>query len=295
MFGLLNINKPLTWTSRDVVNRVQRFVRPDKAGHAGTLDPLATGILIVCVGPATRLIEYVQRQPKQYRGTFLFGRSSDTEDIQGEVRALADTPQPAREELLQVLPQFLGRIKQQPPAYSALKVNGQRAYDLARRGEAVELAPRTIEVFDLRLVGYSYPEFVLDITCGGGTYVRSLGRDIALKLGTAAVMSGLVRTAIGPFRLAESLELPELDVNNVKSELLSPALAVHGLPTLVLTEAEQRRLVLGQNIERADAPPESDEFAALDAHGTLLGILTRRHDATFKPEKVFLPARSASE
>jgi tRNA pseudouridine55 synthase len=289
MFGLLNINKPPAWTSRDVVNRVQRFVRPDKAGHAGTLDPLATGVLIVCIGQATRLIEYVQRSRKTYRGTFLLGRESDTEDIAGEVREVADARQPTREELLDILPRFLGSSAQQPPAYSALKVGGRRAYDLARRGEVVDLAPRTIEIFDLRLVGYSYPELVLDITCGGGTYVRSLGRDIAWRLGTAAVMSGLVRTAIGPFRLADSLELAELTFDNVNSLLLPAALAVHGLPTLVLTEAEQRRLVLGQNIQRPDASPASAEFAALAADGTLLGILSRRHDALFKPEKVFAP------
>jgi tRNA pseudouridine55 synthase len=287
MFGILNINKPPGWTSRDVVNRVQRIVRPHKAGHVGTLDPLATGVLVVCVGAATRLIEYVQRQRKTYRGTFLLGRASDTEDITGEVRELADPSRPSRNELLQILPQFVGSIEQTPPAYSALKVQGQRAYDLARRGHTVELAPRTIEVFALRLVGYAYPEFVLDITCSGGTYVRSLGRDIAQRLGTAAVMSGLVRTAIGPFALSDSVELDELNSQNASSHLLPAALAVQGVPPLILTPQEQRQLILGQNIRRADASSEPAEFAAYDADGQLLGILARREGAILKPAKVF--------
>ena len=287
MFGILNINKPPGWTSRDVVNRVQRIVRPHKAGHAGTLDPLATGVLVVCVGAATRLIEYVQRQRKTYRGTFLLGRASDTEDITGEVRELADPSRPSRNELQQILPQFVGNIEQTPPAYSALKVQGQRSYDLARRGKAVELASRIIEIDELRLVGYAYPEFVLDVTCSGGTYVRSLGRDIAQRLGTAAVMSGLVRTAIGPFSLSDSVELSELSTDNVTRHLLPTALAVRGVAALILTPPEQRQLVLGQNIQRPDAPTEPAEFAAFDSDGQLLGVLTRREGAILKPAKVF--------
>lgn len=287
MFGILNINKPRGWTSRDVVNRVQRIVRPHKAGHAGTLDPLATGVLVVCVGAATRLIDYVQRQRKAYRGTFLLGRASDTEDITGEVRELSDPRRPSREELLQILPQFMGPIEQTPPAYSALKVRGQRAYDLARRGQPVELTPRTIEVFALRLVGFAYPEFVLDITCSGGTYVRSLGRDLAQRLGTAAVMSGLVRTGIGPFLLANSVELDDLNAGNLSTHLFPAALAMQGVPALMLTPSQQQQLTRGQNIQHAGAPPEPTEFAAYDADGQLLGVLARREGEIFKPTKVF--------
>src|SRR5437868_5550844 len=139
MFALLNVNKPAGITSRDVVNRLQRLVRPAKVGHAGTLDPLATGVLVVCLGQATRLIEYVQQMPKTYHGTFLLGRESDTEDIEGDVKELPNAPRPSRAEIDAALPQFVGRIEQRPPAYSALKVGGERAYDKARRGEAVVL------------------------------------------------------------------------------------------------------------------------------------------------------------
>ena len=200
MFGFLNLNKPAGVTSRDVVNQVQRLVRPEKVGHAGTLDPLATGVLVVCVGRATRLTEYVQRMPKHYSATFLFGRQSDTEDIDGQVIELADPPQPKRDQIEATLPKFLGEIQQVPPAYSALKVEGRRAYDLARRGEDVQLAARPVVIYELRIVAYEYPELRLDIVCGSGTYVRSLGRNIARTVGTQAVMSALVRTAIGNFR-----------------------------------------------------------------------------------------------
>src|SRR6476661_7210859 len=131
MFSLLNLCKPAGITSRDVVNRVQRLVKPHKVGHAGTLDPLAIGVLVVCLGPATRLIEYVQRMPKRYHGTFLLGRESDTEDIEGTVRERSDPPVPSRSEIEALIPRFLGDIEQRPPAYPALKVGGRRAYDLA--------------------------------------------------------------------------------------------------------------------------------------------------------------------
>ena len=189
--GLLNLNKPAGMTSRDVVNIVQRLSRPAKAGHAGTLDPLADGVLVVCVGSATRLIEYVQRMPKRYVGTFLLGRQSPTEDIEGEVTELPDAPVPTREQIEAAARRFVGRIEQRPPAFSALKIRGRPAYKLARQGKPVELAPRPVEIYRIEVKKYRYPELVLEIDCGGGTYVRSLGRDLAESLGTAAVMSAL--------------------------------------------------------------------------------------------------------
>src|SRR5690606_32379886 len=146
MFGVLNINKPPEWTSRDVVNRVQRLVRPAKAGHAGTLDPLATGVLVVAIGSATRLISYVQRLPKHYRGTFLLGRTSPSDDTELEATLLADAPIPTREEIEKQLGAFVGEIQQRPPIYSAIKVQGRKAYDRARGGEAMELAARPVTV-----------------------------------------------------------------------------------------------------------------------------------------------------
>src|SRR5436309_1327485 len=149
MFGLLNVEKPAGLTSRDVVNRVQRLVRPHKVGHAGTLDPLATGVLVLAVGPATRLVEYIQQMPKMYQSAFLLGRTSDTEDIEGNVTELSEPPIPNRKEIVSAISSFVGTIEQRPPAYSALKVAGRPAYKLARRGEEPQLAPRPVVVHSI--------------------------------------------------------------------------------------------------------------------------------------------------
>ncbi len=283
MIGLLNINKPAGVTSRDVVNRVQRVVRPAKIGHAGTLDPLATGVLVLCIGKATRLIPYVQQMRKRYRGTFLLGRLSETEDVEGDVVELESPPEPTAEELRKVLPDFSGEIQQRPPAFSALKVNGKRAYDLARKGEVVELAARPIMIHGLELIEYEYPRFVLDIECGSGTYVRSLGRDIAVKLGTAAVMSDLIRTGIGRFCIQEAISTDQVSKESIESQLIPPLHALGGLPKVRLNDDEARRIAAGLTIENRfdipDAESQSDdriEFAAVDGDDKLLAILVHR-------------------
>lgn len=271
MFGLVVVDKPAGITSRDVVNCVQRIVEPLKVGHAGTLDPLATGVLVIAIGPATRLVEYVQRMPKTYRATFLLGRTSDTEDIEGQVRELDNPPRPSEEQVRAALPRFRGTIEQVPPAYSAVKVAGRRAYALARRGQAVELAARSVEIFALDLIAFAYPELKLLVSCGSGTYVRSLGRDLARALGTEAVMSALRREAIGPFTLAAAVDGDRLDLATIGANLLSPILAVSDLPRLDVTESEARRLALGQSIEnrwnrsltQAAAAAVRDELVAI--------------------------------
>ncbi|MCC7086713.1 MAG: tRNA pseudouridine(55) synthase TruB [Pirellulales bacterium] len=284
-FGLLNINKPAGETSRWVVDRVQRLVKPAKAGHAGTLDPLATGVLVVCVGQATRLIDYVQRMRKRYRAEFLFGRTSATEDVEGEVVELVDPPVPARVELEAEVGKFIGEILQRPPAFSALKVGGRRAYDLARKGQPVDLEPRPVTIDWLKVVEYEYPRLVLDIECSGGTYVRSLGRDLAESLGTGAVMSALVRMAIGGFRVEESIDAETLTRETVGSRLLSPLLALGELPRIQLNATELKRTGQGQFIERPDAT--AMEFAAIDEVGNLVAILQRRLDGKLGAVKNF--------
>ena len=249
MIGFLNVDKPAGITSRDVVNRVQRLVRPDKAGHAGTLDPLATGVLVVAIGSATRLVEYVQRLPKIYQGTFLFGRMSDTEDVEGAVIELTDAPIPGLAEIEAALPTFVGTIEQRPPAYSAVKVAGKRAYKMARRGETVELAARPVEIHSLKLVRYEYPELELLVHCGSGTYIRSLGRDLAESLGTAAVMSQLRRLAIGPFQIEDAVDLNDLSPDLIKDRLLPLTMALGGIPRVVVSPEEVVRLAKGQKIE----------------------------------------------
>ncbi|NLF71723.1 MAG: tRNA pseudouridine(55) synthase TruB [Candidatus Anammoximicrobium sp.] len=275
MFGLLNVNKPSGITSRDVVNRVQRLVRGVKVGHAGTLDPLATGVLVVALGPATRLVEYVQRMPKTYVGTFLLGRASDTEDVEGKVVELENPPRPTAGEIEAALPHLTGMIEQRPPAFSALKVQGRRAYEVARRGGAVELRPRPVEVHRLTLVRYAYPELQLEVCCGSGTYIRSLGRDVAQALGTAAVMSALIRTAIGDFRIEESCRTDDLTAETIRGQLLPPGRALVQLPSVPLAADEIRRLADGVAIPnrwQLNAP----ELAAVDGQGQLIAILVPR-------------------
>ena len=285
--GLLNLNKPSGITSRRAVDRVGRLGRRLKIGHAGTLDPLASGVLVLCVGSATRLIEYVQRMPKRYSATFLLGRESPTEDIEGDIVELVDPPIPSLEGIQRAAKSLTGEIRQRPPAFSALKIAGQRAYDLARKGQEVDLEPRTIVVYRIEVVGYEYPELRLDIECGSGTYVRSLGRDLAESLGTAAVMSALVRTAIGGFRVQEALDLESLTTDNWTQHLLPPQRAVEALPQVTLADAEVRRVRSGQAIRCDGLPPDAGEIAALDVSGRLVALLAPRTPGWFGPTRVF--------
>jgi len=287
MFGLLNVDKPAGMTSRDVVNRVQRLVKPHKVGHAGTLDPLATGVLIVAIGPATRLIEYVQRMPKTYQATFLLGRTSDTEDIEGVVEELPNAPLPSEAHLRAALPGFLGTIQQTPPAFSALKVEGQRAYKLARRGEAVELAARPVEIHSLEVLRYAYPELELFVSCGSGTYIRSLGRDLAQALGTGAVMSALRRQAIGPFEATSAIALTDLSPDEIVRRLQPPQLALVDMPQIEIDDAELKLLGYGQPIATRGGLVTA-EAAALHA-GRLVAILIPDEHRRWRPAKYFPP------
>lgn len=280
--GLVNLLKPPGISSRAAVDVVKRLVRPAKTGHAGTLDPLASGVLVVCVGAATRLIEYVQALPKQYSGTFLLGRESDTEDIEGEVRIVPEARVPARDELLTAAARLIGQIEQRPPAYSALKVQGRRAYELARAGKQVDLAPRPVTIYRLEIKHYVYPELTLNVECGSGTYIRSLGRDLAELVGTSAVMSSLTRTAIGPFKLDGAWHTERLHRDNLSAWLQPPLAAVPQLERLTLSSSELERIRHGLRIERA-APRVAGEVAAIDENGELRAILAAEANGTLRP------------
>lgn len=286
MFGLLNVNKSPGITSRDLVNQVQRLIGREKIGHAGTLDPLAAGVLVICIGPATRLVEYVQRMQKHYRATFLLGQASQTDDVDGEVRRLDDAPQPDRAQIEAVLPRFIGEIQQQPPAFSAVKVQGRRAYSLARSGQQVDLAARPIHVESMCVLDYQYPRLDLEILCGSGCYVRSLGRDIARALGTEAVMAGLTRAAIGDFRLEDSSDAALLTRDNVSQHLLSPLRALATLPQVELNDAELGRLVQGLPVDNRWAA-EGPEIAGLDVQGQLRAILADSGQTQLRPLRNF--------
>ena len=291
--GLLNVDKPSGITSRDVVNVVQKIVRPAKAGHAGTLDPLASGVLVVCVGRATRLIEYVQRMPKHYSATFVLGQQSPTDDVEGDVTSLDAPPIPSRAEVGAAIEPFRGKIMQRPPAYSAIRVQGRRAYDLARRGKPPQLEPRPVTIHRLEVVAYDYPKLQLDIQCGSGTYVRALGRDIAERLGTAAVMSALQRTAIGSFTVEQAIALEAISAKHLDDVLLPPVRAVEALSQVRLSERQLEQVGHGRPIRLDTQLQEaiSDEVVALDTRGNLAAILKPEIGGDWRPSRNFLPAQ----
>lgn len=288
MFGILNIDKPQGITSRKVVNHVCALVpKKTRVGHCGTLDPLATGVLVVCVGPATRLIQFGQAASKHYVGSFRFGLSSDTEDITGDVQT-HDRPPVTRQQLESVLPKFTGTIDQRPPAFSALKVDGKRAYDLARAGKEVNLKSRKIEIYGLSIVDFDFPDFKLDIKCGSGTYVRALGRDIAEALGTHAVMTDLVRAGIGDFRQSEAVRLDELNRDNIEQHFSSPQALIKDMTTTVLKDDEFEKLQDGNWIRR-EMPESVQDLAAFDDQGRLVVLLRKGSDGLFVPKINFAP------
>src|SRR4051812_48814027 len=199
MNGLLVIDKPGGMTSRDVGNRVQRwFPRKTKIGHTGTLDPLATGVLVVCVGAATRLADFVQAMGKTYAARFRLGATSTTDDADGEVTVNAAAVPPTRDQIGAAIPAFLGLVEQVPPAFSALKLDGRRAHELARSGKDVQLAARTVRIDAIRVRAYEWPFLDVEIDCGKGTYIRSIARDLGAKLGCGGMVETLRRTRVGP-------------------------------------------------------------------------------------------------
>jgi tRNA pseudouridine55 synthase len=214
------------------------------------------------------------------------GRTSDTEDIEGQVRMIEDAVRPSAELLESALRPFVGDIEQVPPAYSALKVQGRRAYALARSGQNVALKARRIVIHHLQLLDYDYPEFTLEIVCGSGTYVRSLGRDLARALGTEAIMSALVRTAIGSLRLEDAEQLDTLTPVNMPSKLLPPLIGLADLPRVTISDQQQHRLAQGLTIDNRWAI-EDREAAAIDAAGRLCAIVEPRNGQQLGPIKNF--------
>ena len=221
-FGFVTLNKPPGISSRKAIDTVKWLVKPAKVGHTGTLDPLASGVLVVCLGPATRLASFVQELPKTYIGEFRLGVTSASDDVETEMQEIPAVESVDAEQLTAALPEFLGEISQIPPAFSAIKLQGQRAYQLARQGVDLDIQPRVVHIHSLQLVDFDYPKFKLKIECGSGTYVRSLGRDIGMRLNSGAVMTSLVRTAVGQFDLEDSVDPAELTASNLAASVKYP-------------------------------------------------------------------------
>ncbi len=246
--GLLVIDKPAGLTSHDVVQRVRRWAKQRRVGHLGTLDPLATGVLPLALGEATKLSRLLTLGEKGYRGSIRFGIATATYDREGEVTGRSDGPWPDRETLDKALERFRGEILQTPPRYSAVKRGGEAAYRLARRGVAVELDPRPVTFHRLELVAYDPPDLEIEVSCSAGTYLRSLAHDLGAELGTFGHLSSLVRTKSGPFTLEQATPLDELD--ELDFSRLIPMAAATGLPSYEVDARIARRVGRGVQLGR---------------------------------------------
>ncbi len=212
--GIIAVNKQKDWTSFDVVNKIKHLLKIKRVGHLGTLDPMATGVLLVTVGKATKLFDYFQNKNKTYLAKFEFGYETDTLDITGKITKKTDTL-PSIGDIKKSINKFIGEIEQVPPKYSAKNINGKRAYQLARNNEEFELKPKLVKIDDIKIVDYSNNILTVIISCGSGTYIRSICRDLAEKLNSYATMIELVRTDVDGINLKNCVNIQELDENNI--------------------------------------------------------------------------------
>jgi tRNA pseudouridine55 synthase len=290
--GILVVDKPGGMTSRAVVDQVARLVGRAKVGHAGTLDPLASGVLVVCVGSATRLVEDIQGLPKSYRTVVRLGARSDTLDADGQIEVADDPSVPSRDDVAAAVAPLVGDVDQMPPEYSALKIGGRRAYDLARAGRSFELAPRRVRIDQIEVLRYEWPHLELEIDCGSGTYIRSIARDLGEVLGCGGLVEVLVRTRIGPFTRDGAVDPAGISPESLPG-LLRPALeAVAGRPRLVLDSAQLtaiaagRRLAATSEVLTGIAP---GPIALVDTDGRLVALAEADPAGGWiQPRKVFI-------
>ncbi|BDI32259.1 hypothetical protein CCAX7_43100 [Capsulimonas corticalis] len=287
MLGVLNVDKPAGMTSHDVVYRIRRVTRVKQVGHAGTLDPDATGVLLVCVGAATRIAEYLADEGKAYRAVLQLGSETDTEDASGQVLTQADASHITREDLERLLPSFTGEISQTPPMVSAVHHEGKRLYELARAGITVEREARTIRIDTLTLREFTpgpNATAVLDVECGKGTYIRTLCADLGKALGVGGHMASLRRTAVGGFHVDAAAPLETINPENVLSLMKPPAEALHGFPLQAVDDARRADILHGRAVPTglADAPI----VRVVDANQQLVA-LALADAGSLRPFKVF--------
>ena len=292
MFGFLNVNKPAGPTSHDIVAQIRRLLpRKTKVGHAGTLDPFAEGVLVVCIGPATRLASYVQNYPKRYRACITLGSTSTTDDIEGKITAVSAPEIPNCQQVENALRKFVGQISQIPPAHSAVHVNGQRAYKLARTGQELSIAPRKVNIHSVELVRYEYPLLEIDVRCSQGTYIRSLARDIGNELGTGGYCNHLWRTEIGSFRIDEAAKPHLIDLGR---DIIPPLAALTKMPKLTVDDKLLEDIARGKSIpldelETEQSGTTATELALLDRTGRLAALAKSDADSgQIRPTKVFI-------
>lgn len=307
MDGVLNLNKPAGPTSHDIVDGVRRILGERRVGHVGTLDPAASGVLLVCTGKATRIGEYLVAQEKEYLAEMVLGRTTTTQDGTGEVTSTADASHITREMVEDVLPLFTGRIMQIPPMFSALKHQGRRLYELARKDIEVERKPREVTVYELEITGFSdagpgrpRPVVGLRIVCSSGTYIRTLCADIGEVLGVGGYMQNLVRARIGRFALVEAVDLDTLEravaESQVKELVIPMDEAIAHLPEMIV-DADQVRLVANGNpVPARMIAPEGTIVRLKAGSGQLLAVgrlRTGEHgEDVVLPDKVFVEAGS---
>lgn len=288
--GVLVLDKPVGLTSHDIVQIIRRGTGIRRAGHTGTLDPRASGVLVVLVGPAVRLSEYVSASDKRYQATISLGSSTDTYDAEGSVTESFPIEELSEEKFDEILQQFVGEIEQVPPPYSAVKVKGRKAYEMARKGEDVELEPRVINVYSLEILEWAPPEAVIDVYCSSGTYVRSLANDLGKSLGTGAHLVGLRRTKSGRFTLRDAVPLRRLqeafDAGDWYNFLIPAAEALADWPMVELDPDQVELVRHGHRI-----PAESDQKGmarAVSMQGDLVALVEFDEESQeWQPRKVF--------
>jgi tRNA pseudouridine55 synthase len=299
MDGILVVAKPAGPTSHDVVALVRRLGATRRVGHGGTLDPFATGVLPLFLGRATRIAEYHVGDRKAYRATVCFGATSTTDDLEGELTPVPG-PAPARDALEAALPAFRGKLVQTPPAFSAIKVAGRRAYALARAGERPELSPREVEIDRLDLVSWNAddperPIAELEIECSAGTYIRALARDLGAALGSGAYLGALTRTASGPFRLDDAVPLPQIrdaaaaGPARIRALLRPIDFGLERFPVVEVPEADVSAIARGQLIRPPGPLPDGEDtrYRLADAGGRLIAVAVMR-TGRLAPDKVFV-------
>jgi tRNA pseudouridine55 synthase len=278
--GVIPVDKPAGVSSRGVVDAVARAIGSKAVGHAGTLDPLASGVVVVCAGHATRLVDYLHELPKRYDATFLLGRSSPSDDLETSVTLEERPIRPTGSEIAAASAAFRGEILQRPCDYSAVHVDGKRAYRLARQGRTVAIAEKRVRIDRLEITAYEWPRLDVSLECSTGTFVRALGRDLAAALGTTAVMESLVRTAVGPFSRGQSLPLDAVSPDTVRRAVLPAAAAVAHLPAVTLADDVLAPAIRGGFVDPAGVTAAA--AAAFDGGGRLLGILKRHESGGYR-------------
>jgi tRNA pseudouridine55 synthase len=287
--GVLVVDKPIGMTSHDVVQVIRRGTGIRRAGHTGTLDPRASGVLVVLLGPAVRLSEYVSASDKRYQAIMRLGTTTDTYDADGRVTGSAEV-EVTEDQFTEALTHFVGEIEQVPPPYSAVKVQGRKAYEMAREGEEVDLAPRKINVYSLELLEWALPEAVIDVYCSSGTYVRSLANDLGEMLGCGASLTGLRRTKSGRFTLRDAVQLRKLEEafdNGTWYQYLIPAAeALSDWPAVELTTEQVDAIRHGHRI--AGAEDVGEIARGISEQGELVALLGFESDTKeWQPKKVF--------